>query len=32
MLEGDLHPFMAHLQYFKDLLALPRHDFAGSGS
>jgi hypothetical protein len=23
-LEGDLHPFMAHLQYFKDLLALPR--------
>ena len=24
MLEGDLHPFMAHLQYFKDLLALPR--------
>ena len=24
-LEGDLHPFMAHLQYFKDVLALPRH-------
>jgi hypothetical protein len=23
-LEGDLHPFMAHLQYFKDVLALPR--------
>ena len=23
-LEGDLHPFMTHLQYFKDLLALPR--------
>lgn len=23
--EGDLHPFMAHLQFFKDLLALPRH-------
>lgn len=22
--EGDLHPFLAHLQYFKDLLALPR--------
>jgi hypothetical protein len=22
--EGDLHPFMTHLQYFKDLLALPR--------
>ena len=28
VLEGDLHPFMAHLQYFKDLLALPRHQFA----
>jgi len=25
-LEGDLHPFMTHLQYFKDLLALPRTD------
>jgi hypothetical protein len=24
-LEGDLHPFMVHLQYFKELLALPRH-------
>jgi hypothetical protein len=24
MLEGDLHPFMANLQYFKDMLALPR--------
>ena len=24
VLEGDLHPFMVHLQYFKDLLALPR--------
>jgi hypothetical protein len=23
-LVGDLHPFMTHLQYFKDLLALPR--------
>ncbi|MBR0797039.1 hypothetical protein JQ615_16730 [Bradyrhizobium jicamae] len=23
-LEGDLHPLMTHLQYFKDLLALPR--------
>ena len=23
-LEGDLHPFMANLQYFKDVLALPR--------
>jgi len=27
VLEGDLHPFMTHLQYFKDLLALPRRDF-----
>lgn len=24
VLEGDLHPFIANLQYFKDLLALPR--------
>jgi len=23
-LEGDLRPFLQHLQYFKDLLALPR--------
>jgi len=23
-LEGEMHPFVAHLQYFKDLLALPR--------
>ena len=23
-LEGDLHLFMTHLQYFKDVLALPR--------
>ena len=28
VLEGDLHPFIAHLQYFKDLLALPRHHIA----
>ena len=28
VLEGDLHPFMTHLQYFKDVLALPRRDFA----
>jgi len=28
VLEGDLHPFMTHLQYFKDLLALPRHHLA----
>ena len=27
-LEGDLHPFMANLQYFKDVLALPRQHFA----
>jgi hypothetical protein len=27
VLEGDLHPFMAHLQYFKDVLALPRQHF-----
>ena len=32
MLEGDLHPFMAHLQYFKDLLALPRNHFAMAAS
>lgn len=25
VLEGDVQPFMTHLQYFKDLLALPRH-------
>ena len=24
VLEGELHPFMANLQYFKDVLALPR--------
>jgi hypothetical protein len=24
VLEGDLFPFMTHLQYFKDVLALPR--------
>jgi len=23
-LAGDMHPFLCHLQYFKDLLALPR--------
>ena len=32
MLEGDLHPFMAHLQYFKDLLALPRQNGFGGAS
>ena len=24
VIEGDLHPFMANLQYFKDVMALPR--------
>lgn len=24
VLEGDIQPFLTHLQYFKDLLALPR--------
>jgi hypothetical protein len=32
VLEGDLHPFMAHLQYFKDVLALPRQAFAAEAS
>ena len=32
VLEGDLHPFMAHLQYFKDVLALPRHHLAMAAS
>jgi hypothetical protein len=27
VLEGDLHPFIANLQYFKDVLALPRRSF-----
>jgi hypothetical protein len=31
-LEGDLHPFMTHLQYFKDVLALPRPHFAAASS
>lgn len=26
-LEGDLHPFLSNLQFFKDLLALPRGHF-----
>ncbi len=30
VLEGDLHPFMTHLQFFKDLLALPRGSFGGA--
>jgi hypothetical protein len=32
IIEGDLHPFMAHLQYFKDVLALPRQQFAVAAS
>ncbi|MEW6638892.1 MAG: hypothetical protein AB1586_00205 [Pseudomonadota bacterium] len=31
-LAGDLHPFLCHLQYFKDLLALPRTLPAGGVS
>jgi len=31
-LEGDLHPFMTHLQYFKDLLALPRSRASGQSA
>ena len=26
--EGDIHPFMANLLYFKDVLAAPRKDYA----
>jgi len=29
-LEGDLHPFLANLQFFKDLLALPRGRCSGA--
>jgi hypothetical protein len=32
VLEGDLHPFMSHLQYFKDVLTLPRQKFAAVAS
>lgn len=28
-IEGDLHPFMANLQYMKDVLAAPRTDREG---
>jgi hypothetical protein len=31
-LVGDLHPFMTHLQYFKDLLALPRSITSGKSA
>jgi hypothetical protein len=30
VLEGDLYPFMTHLQYFKDVLALPRARAGGT--
>jgi hypothetical protein len=29
-IEGDQHPFMANLRYFKDLLALPRATAGGA--
>jgi hypothetical protein len=32
VLEGDLHPFMTHLQYFKDVLALPRLQHSAGAS
>jgi hypothetical protein len=32
LLEGDLLPLMANLQYFKDLLAVPRRFFGGAAS
>ena len=32
ILEGDLLPFMTHLQYFKDVLALPRLQHAAAVS
>ncbi|MBR0994252.1 hypothetical protein JQ580_26370 [Bradyrhizobium japonicum] len=31
-LEGEIHPFMTHLQYFKGLLALPRRTGLGGAS
>lgn len=31
-IDGDLHPLMANLQYFKDLLALPRGRVGSSPS
>jgi len=30
-IEGDQHPFMANLRYFKDLLALPRSSVGRAG-
>jgi hypothetical protein len=32
ILAGDIHPFMTHLQYFKDVLALPRSLTSGRSS
>jgi hypothetical protein len=32
VLAGELHPFMTHLQYFKDLLALPRFVVSGKSA
>lgn len=32
VLEGDLYPFMTHLQFFKDLLALPRRERIGGAA
>ncbi|WP_407177214.1 hypothetical protein [Bradyrhizobium sp. STM 3562] len=32
VLEGDLYPFMTHLQFFKDLLALPRRRGIGDAA
>src|SRR5512139_2195292 len=30
--EGDLHPFMANLRYFKDVVAAPRRAFAAGAA
>jgi hypothetical protein len=30
--EGDIHPFMANLLYFKDVLAAPRRENASKGA
>ena len=32
VLAGELHPFMTHLQYFKDVLALPRSVVTGKSA
>lgn len=31
-IEGDLHPFLSNLQFFKDLVALPRGHFVGGSA